>query len=81
MGSSERMEYAVIGDVVNVSSRLESLEKQRMDSDCRVLVSGSTLELVDGQPWQLSNWGHFPLKGRDQTVDVYELIATIDQSC
>jgi len=75
MGSSERMEYAVIGDVVNVSARLESLEKERMDSDCRVLVSETTLELVEAKDWPLNNWGDFPLKGRDQTVNVYELIA------
>jgi len=81
MGSCERMEYAVIGDVVNVSARLESLEKQRMDSDCRVLVSETTLELVDAKDWPLSNWGHYPLKGRDQTVNVYELIADGNQSC
>ena len=81
MGSSERMEYAVIGDVVNVSARLESLEKERMDSDCRVLVSETTLELVEAKDWPLNNWGDFPLKGRDQTVNVYELIANDNQSC
>jgi adenylate cyclase len=77
MGSSERMEYAVIGDVVNVSARLESLHKERMDGLCRVLLSQETLQLLnDPEQWQFLSWGSFPLKGRDQTVEVYEL-----QSC
>ena len=46
MGSSERMEFAVIGDVVNVCARLEALEKERMPSSCRVLLSNQTKELL-----------------------------------
>ena len=74
MGSSERMEYAVIGDVVNVSSRLESLNKERQINLCRVLLSKETLNLLTNpEHWQFNCWGSFPLKGRDQSVEVYEL--------
>ncbi|NBO29315.1 MAG: adenylate/guanylate cyclase domain-containing protein [Synechococcaceae bacterium WB8_1A_041] len=74
MGSSERMEYAVIGDVVNVSSRLESLHKERQFNFCRVLLSKETLNLLTNpEQWQFNCWGNFPLKGREQSVEVYEL--------
>ena len=74
MGCSERMEYAIIGDVVNVSSRLESLHKERQINICRVLLSKETLNLLTNpEQWQFNCWGSFPLKGRDQSVEVYEL--------
>ncbi|PSI00187.1 hypothetical protein C7K08_14510 [Synechococcus lacustris str. Tous] len=74
MGSSDRMEYAVIGDVVNVSSRLESLNKERQVNLCRVLLSKETLNLLTNpEQWQFNCWGSFPLKGREQSVEVYEL--------
>jgi adenylate cyclase len=73
MGGSSRMEYAVLGDAVNISARLEALNKERMSNDCRVLLSSATKDLlVDGR-WRLFAWGPQPVKGREQTVDVYEL--------
>jgi len=74
MGSSERMEFAVIGDVVNVCARLEALEKERMPSSCRVLLSDQTKELLpEEQQVNLLSWGLMPVKGRNQPVAVYEL--------
>ena len=76
MGSSERIEYAVIGDTVNCASRLESMEKQRHDGVLRVLVSSNTLALV-GQSFRkdlnLEPWGEVKVKGRDEPLDVHEL--------
>ena len=74
MGSSERMEFAVIGDTVNICARLEALEKQRMSSNCRVLLSSETRELLPGtEQLKLLSWGLMPIKGRSQPVAVYEL--------
>ena len=74
MGSSERMEFAVIGDTVNICARLEALEKQRMSSNCRVLLSSETRELLPGtEQVKLLSWGLMPIKGRSQPVAVYEL--------
>ena len=74
MGSSERMEFAVIGDVVNVCARLEALEKQHMPSNCRVLLSSETRELLPSTMQAgLLYWGLMPIKGRSQPVNVYEL--------
>lgn len=73
MGGSSRMEYAVIGDAVNISARLESLSKERMGNDCRVLIASDTKDLLEEGRWRLAPWGPQSVKGREQPVDVYEL--------
>jgi adenylate cyclase len=83
MGSSERLEYAVIGDTVNCASRLESIEKHRHNNLCRVLVSSATRELLlqDASPderawcarllWE--DWGSLQVKGRNEPLQIWEL--------
>lgn len=78
MGSSERLEYAIMGDTVNCASRIESLEKDRHEGICRILVSGSTFALLypdgradDGLVWEC--WGEFQVKGRQEALEIWEL--------
>ena len=76
MGTSERLEYAVIGDTVNCASRLESSEKSRQSGLCRVLVSSATRDLViqsgtTTMAWE--SWGSLHVKGRQEPLDVWEL--------
>ncbi|KEF40875.1 MAG: adenylate cyclase [Cyanobium sp. CACIAM 14] len=74
MGSSERLEYAVIGDAVNCASRLESLQKDRQTNLCRVLVSSSTRELLPtGLPLEWVDWGTMAVKGRSERLRIWEL--------
>jgi adenylate cyclase len=81
MGSSERLEYAVIGDTVNCASRLESIDKTRQDNLCRVLTSCSTKHLVEGsgaaptpaQPLTWEPWGSLHVKGRREPLEIWEL--------
>ncbi|WP_411868662.1 CHASE2 domain-containing protein [Vulcanococcus limneticus] len=82
MGSSERLEYAVIGDSVNCASRLESLDRTRQTNICRILASSETRALLDDTdpPLCWESWGPLTVKGRAQPLDVWELRGSAQES-
>ncbi|MDI9639077.1 adenylate/guanylate cyclase domain-containing protein [Geitlerinema splendidum] len=73
LGGKHRLEYGVIGDSVNVASRLESCEKKRQPDLCRILIARETLEYLQ-EDFQVESWGELILKGRANPVEVYRVI-------
>ena len=73
LGGKDRLEYGVIGDSVNIASRLESCEKHRQPTNCRILIGYETLVHLQGQ-FEVESWGLLALKGKQQMVDVYRVV-------
>lgn len=67
IGSDKRMEYTVVGDIVNVAARLEAIAKPN-----QILCTERTAEL-GGEGFTLRSLGAQQLTGRKGTTTVLEL--------
>lgn len=73
LGGKDRMEYGVIGDCVNIASRLESYAKERQTTPCRILIARETLIYIE-EDYEVEVWGPAALKGKQQLVEVYRVV-------
>jgi adenylate cyclase len=76
IGGANRLKYTIVGDIVNVAARLESLDASNHDFEerpCRILIAEQTRARL-GERFETRDMGWVPVKGRLSKVRVHEVL-------
>ena len=75
IGPDNRVEYGVVGDAVNLASRVEALTREMQAT---ILVSRNIAEQL-GPGFALGRTASMPVKGKSQPVEVVEVLSLCQQ--
>lgn len=76
VGSAAKMEYTVLGDTVNLASRLESLNKE---FHTKLLMTGTTQAKLDGRVGT-AHLGQAPVRGKAIPVDLFTVESLVEKA-
>jgi adenylate cyclase len=78
IGSSERVEYGAVGDVVNTTSRIMGLNKNESLGITTMILAGERTLEIAGDSFEFRCLGSFSLKGKEEEKRVFEILGRKD---